>query len=284
MRRGPVIALALISMLLVGTTVVFYSKYQKSKESYAQLQAEDSSTRMRYSAAISEIAAIQDSLNAIVLGSDAVPTAPARSQTEVELPPTYRDQVFDRIAQLKDAIERTKDRITQLDARLKRNGIKIAGLEKMIAGLKKTVAEKEEHIALLTAQVGTLQTQVAGLSTEVEGKQYQIDQKQRELATVFYAVGSKKELKDAGIIESEGGVLGLGKTLKPSGNFNEAAFTPLDTDQESVIRIPAENAQVLSAQPVSSYMLQAVGKDLVELHILDAKEFRKIKQVVILKT
>lgn len=284
MRRGPVIALALISLLLVGTTVVFYSKYQKSVASYAQLQAEDSSTRMRYSAAISEIAAIQDSLNAIVLGPDAVQARPARSQTEVELPPTYRDQVFDRIALLKDAIERTKDRITELDARLKKNGIKIAGLEKMIAGLRKSVAEKEDHIAQLTTQVDTLQTRVAGLNTEVEGQQVEIEQKQRELATVFYAVGSKKELKEAGIVESEGGVLGLGKTLKPSGNFNEAVFTPLDTDHENVIRISAEKAQVLSAQPASSYVLQQVGKDMVELRIVDPKEFRKIKQVVILTT
>ena len=154
----------------------------------------------------------------------------------------------------------------------------------MIAGLRKSVAEKEEHIAQLTTQVDTLRTRVAGLSTEVEGQQNELAQKQQELATIFYMVGSKKELTRSGVVESEGGVLGLGKTLKPSGNFDEATFTPLDTDQESVIRIPAEKAQVLSAQPVSSYVLQQVGKGMVELRIVNPKEFRKVKQVVILTT
>src|SRR6185295_8560094 len=125
---------------------------------------------------------------------------------------------------------------------------------------------------------------VSGLTVTVEQKTQEITERQRELATVFYAVGTKKELTRSGVVTSKGGVLGLGKTLKPSGTFVETAFTPLDTDQENVIRIPSDKAQVLSAQPTSSYVLQPVGKDMVELRILDPKEFRKIKQVVILMT
>jgi len=111
-----------------------------------------------------------------------------------------------------------------------------------------------------------------------------LTEKQTELATIFYTIGSKKQLKEAGIVESKGGVLGLGKTLKPSGVFVESAYKPLNTDQEMVIQIPAEKAQVLSAQPVSSYVLQPISKDMVELRIVDAKAFRKIKQLVILTT
>lgn len=284
MRRVPVIILALVSVALVATTISFYSKYQKSVESVAEIKAENESTRLRYGAAINEIAVIQDSLNAIVLGEEAVQSLPARNQSEVEAPGTVHDQVLGRIATLKEAIERTKERIEVLDARLKRNGVKIAGMEKMIASLKKSVAEKEGQIAELSSQVGTLQTQVSGLSTEVETKQQELVQKQTELATVYYAIGTKKELTQSGIISSKGGVLGFGKTLEPSGTINETAFTPLDTDQQTVIRIPSEKAQILSAQPVSSYILEPVGKDAVELRILDPKEFRKIKHIVILMT
>lgn len=284
MRRVPILVLGLISVLLMGATVVSYSKYRKSVENFAEMKAESESTQMRYGAAINEIAVIQDSLNAIVLGEEAVQAIPARGQREVEAPGTVHDQVLERIATLKGAIERTKERIQVLDSRLKRNGVKIAGMEKMIDGLKKSVIEKEEQIAQLSSQVDTLQGQVSGLSTEVETKQQEITQRQVELATVYYTMGSKKELTKAGVIESEGGVLGLGKTLKPSGQFDEAAFIALDTDQESVIRIPSEKAQVLSAQPVSSYVLEPVGKDMVQLRIVDPKEFRKIRHIVILMT
>jgi hypothetical protein len=75
-------------------------------------------------------------------------------------------------------------------------------------------------------------------------------------------------------------VLGMGKTLEPARTVSEAAFKTLDTDQETVVHIPAPKAQVVSAQPVASYELTPVGKEL-ELHILDSKEFRKIKHLVI---
>ncbi len=283
MRRTSIL-LGLVTVLLIGSTVVFYSKYRNSEASYEQLKAEDETTRLRYGAAISEIATIQDSLNAIVLGEEPVPGLPPTSQAEVDLPATRHDQVLTRIATLKSAIERTKERIQELDSRLKKSGVKIAGMEKMLAGLRRSVADKEERIALLTTQVDTLQTRVTGLSVAVVEKDQEIATKEQELATVFYTMGSKKELINSGVVQAEGGVLGLGKTLKPSGNFNQTAFTPLDTDQENIIRIPSEKARVLSAQPVSSYVLQPVGEDMVELRIVDAKEFRKIKQVVILTT
>src|SRR2546427_12942809 len=279
MRKNSVWALALVSVLLVGTSIMFFTKYRKSVADYAQLRTDDETTRLRYGVAIGEIATIQDSLNAIVLGEESVQALPARSQTEVQTPGTVHDQVLTRIATLKGAIERTKERITVLDRKLKKNGVKIAGLEKMLAGLKRTVAEKEERIALLTTQVDTLQTQVSGLSVAVEQKQQEVEQKRQELSTIFYTMGSKKELIHAGVVQSEGGVLGLGKTLKPSGHFDEMAFTRLDTDQENVIRIPSEKAQVISAQPTSSYVIQPVGKDMVELHIVNPTEFRKVKHL-----
>jgi uncharacterized coiled-coil protein SlyX len=284
MRRTGVFALAIVTLLLLAATAVSYSKYRKSLADYQQATAEQENMRGRYDRAVGEIVMIQDSLNAIVLGEEAVRNLPARNDVEVQVPGTLHDQVLTRIATLKSAIERTKERIEDLDSRLKKNGVKIAGMERMLAGLRKNVAEKEEHIAQLSTQVDTLQTRVAGLSTEVEVQQMVLTEKQQELATIYYTIGTKKDLTRAGVVESKGGVLGFGKTLKPSAMVNESAFTPLNTDQEMVIQIPSEKAQVLSAQSTSSYVLQPISKDMVELRIVDPKEFRKIKQLVILMT
>jgi len=277
MRRSVGLLLAFLAMLFLGATVVSYSKYKKTEADYAKATTEEETTRQRYDQAVGEIVSIQDSLNAIVLGDNGGQFVTARPLDEMQPPGTLHDTVLARIATLKSAITRTKERIEELDANLKKSGVKVAGLERMIAGLRKSVSQKEERIALLTTQVDTLQTRVAGLSTEVETRQ-------QELATVFYTMGTKKELTNSGVVTSKGGVLGFGKTLEPSGIINETAFTPLDTDQENVIRIPSEKAKILSAQPVSSYVLQPIGKDAVELRILDPKEFRKVRHLVILMT
>jgi len=279
-----VVVLAVISVMLLGATGVLYSKYRKSVADYTRVTAEEETTRLRYDRAVSEIVAIQDSLNAIVLGENVTHLVPAQPLDEGNPPGTLHDRVLGRIATLKAAVGRTKERIAELDAGLKKSGVKIAGMERMIAGLRRSVTEKENHIAQLATQVDTLETRVAGLNTEVAVKQQDIESKERELATIFYAMGTKKELTRAGVVAGKGGVLGIGKTLKPSGTINETAFTPLDTDQDIVIRIPSDKAQVLSAQPVTSYVIQPVGDDLVELRILDAKEFRKVKHLVILMT
>lgn len=282
MRKAAVFALALIGVLLLGATVMFYSKYRQSEENYARMTAEEEKSRTRYGEAINEIMTIQDSLNAIVLGEDAAHLIPPGNQPEGQISPTLRDQVLTRISTLRAGLERTKERIQQLDASLKRSGVKIAGLEKMVAGLRRTVSEKETQIAQLDTQVDSLQTTVQGLTVEVADTKTELADRQRELATVYYTMGTKKDLIRSGVVVAKGGVLGFGKTLKPSGQYNESGFNQLDTALETVIRIPAEKAQVLSPQPVTSYVLTPAGENMVELRIVNPEEFRKIRHLVIL--
>jgi predicted RNase H-like nuclease (RuvC/YqgF family) len=288
MRKPIVIALALVSVLLLGATVLSYSKYRKSMAQYAEATAAEQATRIRYGEAINEIVGIQDSLNTIVMGEEAAQAIPAQHPQEVEGAGTLHDQVLARISELKSSIERTKTRIEDLDARLKRSGVKVRGLERMVSSLKKSVAEREARVAALTTQVDTLQTQVAGLNGQVATQQVQIADTQAQLtdtqhqmATVFLAMGTKKQLMESGVIESKGGVLGLGKTLEATGHFDESASTVIDTDEQSVIEIPSDKAQVLSAQPVGSYVLTPTGKDSMELRIRDPEAFRKVKHIVI---
>jgi uncharacterized coiled-coil protein SlyX len=188
---------------------------------------------------------------------------------------------------LRSSISRNKERILQLESSLKKSGNKVAGLQKMVANLKTSVADREAQVAELSNRVDALGTQVAGLTTEVEqnhqtiqAKDESLEQRRRELATVFVAVGDKKTLETQGVLIAKGGLLGIGKTLAPSGATASGAFTPLDTDQETSIPTNAAKAKVVSAQPPSSYELVLVDGKMT-LHILDPNEFRKVRQLVI---
>jgi len=181
---------------------------------------------------------------------------------------------------LRAGIERSKHRIHQLESSLAKSGMKVAGLSKMVASLKQSVEEKEQLVADLSTKVDTLTTQVAGLETTVQENTETIETNRREIATIYVAVGTKKNLTESGVLEAKGGLLGIGKTLKPTGKFDQMTFIAVDTDQQTVVSIPAAKAQVVSAQSPSSYELTPVEGKL-ELRILDPKEFRKIKQLVI---
>jgi hypothetical protein len=290
MRRPIQIALIAVLVLLAGSTALLFTKYRQTSADYVQTKAAEEQARAQYGSTIDAIAEIQDSLNAISLASGTTQLLSQELRTEQKLTEPQGREALDRIATLRASILRSKEMIHQLETNLTRNGMKIAGLQKMVANLKTSVAEKEGQIAQLSGQVDSLQTQVTGLVAEVQetqetvrAKDTAIEEKRRELATVFVAVGTKKDLAAKGVIVAKGGLLGLGKTLQPTGFANAEAFTPLDTDQATVVPIPSVKARVLSAQPPSSYELKLVeGGGGMELRILDAQEFRKIKQVIIL--
>jgi hypothetical protein len=61
---------------------------------------------------------------------------------------------------------------------------------------------------------------------------------------------------------------------------NAQRCTTIDTDVETTVEIPAKNAEVLTPQATSSYALEADG-DHTLLRIIDPKEFRKVRHLVI---
>jgi predicted nucleic acid-binding Zn-ribbon protein len=281
MRKSLLFVLVAVIVLLGAATGVLFSKYKKSTADYADMQAAEEAARNRYAQTIDAIAEIQDTLNAIALGDGSVQMKSGGLQAEQQISPPTGQEAMDRIAQVRASIERSKLRIRQLESALKKSGIKATGLEKMVANLKQSVADKEQLVTELSTRVDTLQTQVAGLQTEVQVNTATIEDKRRELATVYVAVGTKKDLTESGVLEAKGGVLGMGKTLKPTGKFDEMTFTPLDTDQQTVVAIQAPKAFVVSAQPPTSYEIREVEKGRLELHIINPTEFRKVRQLVI---
>lgn len=280
MRKPLQFAAIAAIVVLAGATAVFVQKFQKTSADLRSTQAAEETARSHYAEAFNAIAEIQDSLNAITPDETGRRLRPENLTAEQKLTEPNRQQALESIALLNASIQRTKERISSLEASLKKSGVKIAGLQKLVANLKHSVSEKEEHIAMLSTRVDSLQTQVTGLVTQVQEHEVTIEDKRRELATVYVAVGTKKELAAQGVIASKGGFLGLGKTVQPTGLASAAVYTPLDTDRETVVPLPAAKARVVSAQPPSSYQLTLVdGK--MELHIIDPHEFRRVRQVVI---
>jgi len=290
MRKPTQWVLIGATVLLAGVTTALYVNNQKTKTELANAKMSESQVQDRYSRTIESIAEIQDSLDAISLGPEGTPMFQGQTEAERRMGGPNRKDALDRIAVLRTSIADNKARIQKLEANVKQSGVKVAGLQRLIASLKRNVAEKEDEVAVLNARVESLNTQVTGLTQTVAEREdtlrtrdTQIEDKRRELATVYYVVGNKKQLKDSGIIETKGGVLGIGKTITPSRTPNLTAFVPLDTDEETVIRIPTEKARLISAQPAGSYELRPVAGQM-ELHIINPTEFRKVKQVVILSS
>lgn len=290
MRKPALYGLSAAVLLLIGALAVLFLRYRQTSEDYSMSRAAEQAARDKYASTIDAIAEIQDSLSAISVGDSAVRILSRDLQSEQHIAGADGQQALDRIAELRASIQRSKQRIRDLESAIHRRGIQISGLEKMVARLKSTVAEKEQAIAGLTGQVDSLKLQVTDLTATVEQSQATIrdrestlEERRRELATVYYVVGTRKDLTQRGIVAFKGGLLGLGRTLQPTGRFDPALFQPLDTDAQTIVNASARKVQVLTPQPPGSYELRTVGNS-TELHILDPREFRKVRQLVIVTT
>ncbi len=288
MNKTFTFALAALVLLLACGSFLLWQRYRTLEGRYASVRSSEDATQLRYGDALSAIAEIQDSLSTLGVSEATRPVLPGSPASERGLSVLRGREALDRIALIKAGIERTKARLRDLETRARMSKVKIAGLEHVIDNLKRAVAEKEAIIASLTTSVDSLHTAVAGLQVEVINAnetvarhETTIAEQRRELGTVYYVIGDRRSLTRSGAAVSTGGFLGLGTSLVPSPNAREDLFQPLDTDAESVLRIPAPHARVLSAQPASSYTLTSSGKQ-TELRILDAHAFRTVRHLVIL--
>ena len=290
MRRPIQVLVAAAVVLLGGASVFLYTQLQASRTANDELQTASRTTQEQYAQTIGAIAAIQDSLNAIGPRDQNLPVEGSNFRDERRMGAPSGQEALERIALLRASIERNKLRIDRLEASLRSSKLHASGLAKMVASLRRTTEEKEAQIALLSAQVDTLHVQVGALTThvaEVEDtvreRDVAVAERQRELATVYWVADNKSALQKAGVIESRGGLLGIGRTLKPSGRAPGAAFRQINTDEQTVIQLPSAKVQVISAQPLSSYELRPVNGKM-ELRIVEPQEFRKVRQLVIVTT
>ena len=286
--RNPIVPI-LVAVLLVlgGVSAWLFVQNRDAKLAYADLSAAEESSRQSYNKTLDAIAEIQDSLDAITPRDSAFQPVPSSLATEQEMSGPDSRRALEHIAQLRASIERSRERIRRLEANLSAQNKNNAGLRRMVANLNRDVDDRQKVVDELSARVESLQGQVTTLETEVQvknetlvAKDATIEERRRELATVTYVVGTKSELTKQGVVVAKGGLIGMGKTLTPTGQMPEGSGQMLDTDESTVVRTEAAKARVLTPQPVGSYELRLVdGK--MELHILNAAEFRKVRQLVI---
>jgi hypothetical protein len=92
------------------------------------------------------------------------------------------------------------------------------------------------------------------------------------LHTVYYAVGTAKELKKKNVITKEGGIIGVGSTTELKQNFNTSYFTKSDQTQLSVLPLYSRFEKIVTNHPTTSYRVTNNQKS-DSLIITDAKAF-----------
>ncbi len=169
--------------------------------------------------------------------------------------------------------------ISVLEARLKKMNAKDAGMEKMVAHLTRELAEKDSDMVALQATLSqsntTIRTVVQQFNDSMASMNLQRIENSSmkdEINTVYYAVGTMKELMSYGVIDKQGGVAGLGKTAKLKHGFNNNYFTKADKTKLSSIPLYSKFSKVITEQPDNAFKVEG-NKKADSLLITDANIF-----------
>ena len=206
--------------------------------------------------------------------------------------PSQREQIQADIASIQKALQARREKLAELEKKLNNSTLTNNNLRSTIATLRNQIDTQSNEIESLKtnltaakARIGELNTAVDSLNTTVTTVTAQKDEAEQqsvdlanELNTCFYAVGSKKELKDNEIIETGF----LRKTKIMEGDFDRNFFTTADKRTLTTIPLHSDKAKVLTNQPESSYVIEDVDGQKV-LRITNPASFWSLSNYLVVQ-
>jgi hypothetical protein len=184
-------------------------------------------------------------------------------QVAVESPiQASRESVLVKIRYLNERVEQSEARLAQSQRRIRALGLESDTLKMLlsetISSYERTLENQRATIETLNARVLLLEEQNTQLAASVDTLSTKLVSLETETKTVYYAVGTKDELLDRGIVEKQGGARFLfifgrrGETLVPSRELDPGEFTAIDKNQITRINLPDSTSeyQIASRHPM----------------------------------
>lgn len=204
-----------------------------------------------------------------------------------------RAEIQHNLSAIKARLAANRQVLDQLENKLKTSGNRNEVLVRTINQLKarleaqdQRVKELESQLADANAQIGQLTTQVQQTQEQVktetaakEEAQQQATEANNELNTVFYAIGTNKELKKNNLISKK--FLGATKVMK--GDFNASYFTQADKRNLTVIPTTGKKIKLWSNNPAGSYQIITEANGTQSLKITDPTRFWSISPYLIIQ-
>ncbi|MGV8136164.1 MAG: hypothetical protein AB2L20_13200 [Mangrovibacterium sp.] len=287
MRRYFVI----ITLILVFSSCwqAKIDQMQMAQDSITQALIRRDSTILDFVASMNEI---QENLDSIKRIQSIVKV---QSDSGNELQQGDKDRIVSDIRMINDLLQRNKDLIAQLQRQANSSGMKIAELQKAMMNLNRQVEEKNAEITALHEELQKLNVDMEGLNVQlktaeektmsqekvIQEKTKAIEEQTVAMNKAWYAFGTPKELISNGVAEKEGGVLGLGRTLRMKEDFNKEFFTQVDLRDLKSIPLYVKKAELITTHPAGSYHF-AGENEIESLEIDHPQEFWKTSKYLVI--
>ncbi|HTB31511.1 MAG TPA: hypothetical protein VK808_05770 [Bacteroidia bacterium] len=248
-------------------------------QQYKQLHERDSALMIKTQADDSTIRGYVSNLNEIQTNLDEIKSREKILSVQSSGETGNKNTALADIKALDNLILKSNKEIADLNVRLKKMNVKDAGLQKMVASMTAQLSEKDSEIAVIQSNLSKVSASYAQVTqqfndsiTVLQAKSSRIEDMTNKMNTVYYAVGTVKELKDNRVIAKTGGFIGIGKNTELTPDQNTSYFTKTDLTKLSVIPLNAKFKKLLTVHPSESYKITG-DKTADSLVITDQSSF-----------
>lgn len=206
---------------------------------------------------LSDLSQIQENLDKIK----------AREKILTSNPGEMQPSVVDEVKQLDEWIVSNDKKMNRLQARLKEMNKKNDNLESIVAHLTQEIAEKDEEIATLQAKLGKANDSLRILTASfndsivvIRKQRAQVTEMKAEMNVVYYTFGTVKQLQDKGVVDKEGGFIGMGRVAELNQGMDNSMFVKTDLTKLKGINLPGKFRRFITVHPDKAYVLIGNGK------------------------
>ncbi len=151
---------------------------------------------------------------------------------------------------------------------------KIHELEMQTHDMARVIVNRDQQIRDLHEVVIGEGIVIAALADAYSEQQMYSDVLLDIINTGFYVAGTKKQLKEMGVIDMEGGFIGIGRVKSLNANAPVQFLTPIDIRDSELFEFNAKKAALITPHPDDSYQITAdKGQKKVLLGIADKLKF-----------
>ncbi|MDG5799101.1 hypothetical protein QA597_01835 [Marinilabiliaceae bacterium ANBcel2] len=206
------------------------------------------------------------------------------------------DRINDDLNLIYELMVQNREKIESLEKEMQNAGVENKRLNRLIAGLNEQLRDKSERIATLQQELKEKDLKIDTLSNELEYLSYEIDsvreakeeteqrlkESDERYYSGWYAVGSRRELRDYGIT-SRDGFLFFGSTQVLQDDFEKQYFNRIDIRETDSIELYSNRGELLTSHPEESYSLIENEEGLLILNISNPELFWSISRYLVIQ-
>lgn len=204
-----------------------------------------------------------------------------------------RAEIRQNLANIKARLAANRQVLDEMEAKLKNSSNQNSVLAKTITQLKQHIAQQDEKIARLEEDLTSARGQIESLNTQVAETQEQVKAEtaakeaarqeaiaaENEANTVYFALGTNKELKKNELLEKK--FLGATKVMK--GDFNASYFTRADKRTLTSIPTHSKKVKIWSNMPADSYSIVDGADGFKTVNITNPAKFWSLTPYLIIQ-